>query len=158
LIISNSRIFIFGNSLPNIYMHNLSCMFPRLVSFYSEIFDYEGCNFTEKNMHQADKSDGLSKDGAGRVALYKATNLVHSYTLECNYNTGRITNILHDITYLQPAEISKTYGRQGVDLDIACNAPFYNTKPDTYFYKISDFQGVGVALVNAFLDLNLLNV
>lgn len=68
---------------------------------YSEIFDYEGCNFTEKNMHAADKSDGLSKDGAGRVALYKATNLIHSYTLECNYNTGRFTNNLSTETYVK---------------------------------------------------------
>lgn len=43
-------------------------------------------------MYSVDKSDGLSKDGAGRVALYKATNLIHSYTLECNYNSGKITN------------------------------------------------------------------
>lgn len=44
----------------------------------------------------ADKSDGLSKEGAGRVAMYKATNLVHVYTLECNYNTGKTTNKLYD--------------------------------------------------------------
>lgn len=83
-------------------MHTTNCLFPRLLSFYSEIFDYEGCNFTEKNMHAADKSDGLSKDGAGRVAIYKATNLTHSYTLECNYNTGRTTNKLCDQTFMQP--------------------------------------------------------
>ena len=69
-------------------------MYPKLLTLYSEIFDYDGCNFTEKNMYAADKGDGLSKEGSGRVALYKATNIVHSYTLECNYNTGKIINIL----------------------------------------------------------------
>ena len=82
-------------------MHTLNCLFPKLLSMNSEIFDYEGCNFTEKNMYAADRSDGLSKDGAGRVALYKATNIVHSYTLECNYNTGRNSNKLTPETFVK---------------------------------------------------------
>ena len=49
-------------------------------------------------MYAADKGDGLSKEGSGRVALYKTCGIVHSYTLECNYNTGRITNILYEET------------------------------------------------------------
>ena len=28
------------------------------------------------------------------MALYRATGLVRSYTLECNYNTGRFCNVL----------------------------------------------------------------
>ena len=48
-----------------------TCMFPKLLSLNSEIFEYEGCNFTETNMKSKDKSDGLSKEGAGRVALFK---------------------------------------------------------------------------------------
>lgn len=39
-----------------------------------------------------DKKDGLSREGSGRVACLKLTGLVRSYTLECNYNTGRIVN------------------------------------------------------------------
>lgn len=34
----------------------------------------------------------MSREGSGRVAVYKLTGLVHSYTLECNYNTGRLVN------------------------------------------------------------------
>lgn len=40
------------------------------------------------------KRDGLSKEGSGRVAIYKAIGLVKSYTLESNYNTGKIVNVL----------------------------------------------------------------
>jgi hypothetical protein len=47
-------------------------------------------------MYAADKGDGLSKEGSGRVAFYKICGIIHSYTLECNYNTGRITNIAYD--------------------------------------------------------------
>jgi len=41
-----------------------------------------------------DKRDGLSKEGSGRVAISKLTGISRSYTLECNYNTGRMRNVL----------------------------------------------------------------
>lgn len=40
----------------------------------------------------SDKRDGMSREGSGRVAVYKLTGLVRSYTLECNYNSGRLVN------------------------------------------------------------------
>jgi len=36
----------------------------------------------------------MSREGCGRVSVMKMTGLVRSYTLECNYNTGRIVNLL----------------------------------------------------------------
>jgi hypothetical protein len=36
----------------------------------------------------------MSREGSGRVAVLKTTGLVRSYTLECNYNTGRLVNVL----------------------------------------------------------------
>jgi len=41
-----------------------------------------------------DKRDGASREGSGRVSVLKMTGLIRSYTLECNYNTGRIVNHL----------------------------------------------------------------
>lgn len=41
-----------------------------------------------------DKKFGLSKEGSGRVAVLKYTGLIRSYTLECNYNTGRFVNYI----------------------------------------------------------------
>jgi len=43
-------------------------------------------------MYAKDKGDGLSKEGAGRVALYKMSKLSLCYTIECNYASGSITN------------------------------------------------------------------
>ncbi len=40
------------------------------------------------------KRDGLSKEGSGRVAIYKTTGLIKSYTLESNYNMGKCVNVL----------------------------------------------------------------
>lgn len=34
----------------------------------------------------------MSREGSGRVAIHKLTGLIYSYTLECNYNTGRLVN------------------------------------------------------------------
>lgn len=36
----------------------------------------------------------MSREGSGRVAVLKLTGLIQSYTLECNYNTGRLVNTL----------------------------------------------------------------
>jgi hypothetical protein len=46
-------------------------------------------------MVQADKSDGLSKEGSGRVQFYKKYNIKHSYTIECNYIIGNHSNPLY---------------------------------------------------------------
>jgi hypothetical protein len=46
----------------------------------------------EDPLPQRDKD--LTKEGTGRVALYRATGLVHCYTLECNYNEGTTTNAI----------------------------------------------------------------
>lgn len=69
-------------------------LLPKLVSMNSLNFDFVECGFSEKMMTVKDKKDGLSREGAGRVAVYKATNLPHCYTLECNYQTGRRINHL----------------------------------------------------------------
>ena len=61
-------------------------LFNKILSINNKDYDYDNCNFTEKNMYSKDKSDMLSKEGAGRVALHKHTGLNHCYTLEANYN------------------------------------------------------------------------
>ena len=45
-------------------------------------------------MYVKDRGDHVSKEGAGRVAIFKATKNAFSWTLECNYNMNRVTNIL----------------------------------------------------------------
>ncbi|XP_037083863.1 cytosolic carboxypeptidase-like protein 5 [Pollicipes pollicipes] len=91
---SKRGCFMYGNHFSS-EETMLDCMLlPKLVSLNSANFDFLACNFTEKNMHHKGKKDGLSKEGSGRVAIYRSTGLVRSYTLECNYNTGRFCNVL----------------------------------------------------------------
>lgn len=40
----------------------------------------------------------MSRAGSGRVAVLSITGIIKSYTLECNYNTGRLTNVLPPTT------------------------------------------------------------
>ena len=43
-------------------------------------------------MYLKDRHTGAGREGSGRVSAYKSTGLVQSYTLECNFNTGRLVN------------------------------------------------------------------
>ncbi|XP_026175224.1 cytosolic carboxypeptidase-like protein 5 [Mastacembelus armatus] len=91
---SKRGCFMYGNSLPDESQQVENMLYPRLIAVNSAHFDFLGCNFTEKNMYARDKRDGQSKEGSGRVAIYKAIGLLHSYTLECNYNTGKTMNTI----------------------------------------------------------------
>ncbi len=104
---SKKGCFLFGNSLD--YANQIeNCLLTKLISMNSEHFDYENCVFSERNMYAKDKSDGLSKEGSGRVALYKSTNLTHCYTVECNYNAGRKSNLLGEKTWESGGAAGKT--------------------------------------------------
>lgn len=62
--------FIYGNCMD--YRSQVECnLLTKLMSLNTPYFEYDLCNFTERNMYSKDKSDGLSKEGSGRVALYK---------------------------------------------------------------------------------------
>lgn len=89
---SKRGCFMYGNNLPDESQQVENMLYTKLISLNSAHFDFLGCNFSEKNMYARDKRDGQSKEGSGRVAIHKAIGLVHSYTLECNYNTGRLVN------------------------------------------------------------------
>ncbi|TDH00187.1 hypothetical protein EPR50_G00185860 [Perca flavescens] len=91
---SKRGCFMYGNNLSDESQQVENMLYPRLIAVNSAHFDFLGCNFSEKNMYARDKRDGQSKEGSGRVAIHKAIGLLHSYTLECNYNTGKTMNTI----------------------------------------------------------------
>lgn len=74
-------VFIYGNSIDELEKQVEICLFPKILSLNSEIFEYEGSNFNEQNMYIKDLHDHVSKEGAGRVALFKMTKNPYSWTL-----------------------------------------------------------------------------
>ncbi|KAG4067628.1 hypothetical protein HA402_005400 [Bradysia odoriphaga] len=94
---SKKGIFMYGNHLTSA-AEAVECMLlPRLMSMNCSHFHFDACVFSERNMYLKGKRDGLSKEGSGRVAVFKTIGLIKSYTLESNYNTGRYVNVLPPI-------------------------------------------------------------
>ncbi|CAL4124937.1 unnamed protein product [Meganyctiphanes norvegica] len=89
---SKRGIFIYGNWYEDAGIMVENMLFPKLMAINHPNFDFAACNFSERNMYLKDRRDGMSKEGSGRVAIMRATGLLRSYTLECNYNTGRTYN------------------------------------------------------------------
>ncbi len=93
--------FVYGNKLA-FKQQVESKLFAKLLSMNSEYFEYDSCSFSESNTKLRDKNDGEDKEGAGRVALFKQTNLTNCYTLECNYNSGSTRNVLSKPVVVAP--------------------------------------------------------
>ncbi|XP_017877707.1 cytosolic carboxypeptidase-like protein 5 isoform X2 [Ceratina calcarata] len=135
---SKKGVFMYGNYFDNIE-DTITCMLlPKLMSINNPNFHFASCNFTERNMYIIDKRDGMSREGSGRVAVFKLTGLIRSYTLECNYNSGRLVNTV-------PARI-----RDGVNKNMT---PMF--VPPKYTPGV--FEGVGAALGPSILDLTTNN-
>ena len=62
--------FLYGNALPDDRMVD-NVLYAKCVAANCRWFDFGGCVFTKSFMSQADKRDGLSREGSARVAIYK---------------------------------------------------------------------------------------
>lgn len=86
--------FLFGNALDG-SAHVDNVLLAKIASINSPFFDFNACDFSERNMHAKDRNDpAATKDGSGRVALYNSTHLTHLYTCESHYTTTRILNVM----------------------------------------------------------------
>ena len=132
--------FVYGNYME--FSKEIECyLFAKLLSLNCINFDFEGSNFTEKNMRAKDKR-GLSKEGSGRVALFKSSGLPRCYTLECNFNTGKVLNPIISSGLPEPEEcnnLNSIYSKQPVE------------------YNIGIYEDVGRAIGVSLLDSILRN-
>lgn len=69
--------------------------FHRVVKVLSFVFLF--CSLVCACLSRIFGRDGESKEGAGRVAVYRLTGVTHCYTLECNYNYGSRDHPVHQI-------------------------------------------------------------
>lgn len=89
---SKRGIFMYGNYFNDVETQASCMLLPKLMSINCANFDFPACNFTERNMYLKDRHTGAGREGSGRVSVYKSTGLINSFTLECNFNTGRVVN------------------------------------------------------------------
>lgn len=120
-------------------------LFARLISLNSLNFDFQECNFSEKLMTVKDGGCGLSREGSGRVGIFKATNMAHSYTLECHYQTGRRINTITPKMNLESHEIEPE------DPVTDRNSKIYK-ESRTPNYNVDIFEDVGRSIGIALLE------
>ncbi len=142
---SKRGCFIYGNVLDRIEAQVQNQLFCKLIALNSAHFDYNGCLFSKEHMSRIDPGDqakGLTAEGCGRVSTYLDYGLVHSYTLECNYNQSK-------------------YGNEVPPCENDPNGQ-YTTPPSAYTtnpepYTPSSWGGVGRACLVAILDVKSQN-
>ncbi|XP_019872750.1 cytosolic carboxypeptidase-like protein 5 [Aethina tumida] len=130
---SKKGIFMYGNYFEEVEKSVECMLLPKLMSLNNHNFHFNSCNFSERNMFLKDKRDGMSRAGSGRVSVLSLTGLVRSYTLECNYNTGRHVNIL-------PPTLRESAGK-------------IHTLPVPPKYTPLIFEEVGKSLCSSILDM-----
>nr|AMO02543.1 cytosolic carboxypeptidase-like protein [Tityus serrulatus] len=131
---SKRGCFFYGNYFGELEKKTESWTLAKLMSINCPNFDYSACNFSSHNMWTSGRREGQSKKGSGRVAFYFLTGIIHSYTLECNYNTGRSIN-----------NLAKVDGTDGI------LTPPLPGKAIPY-YSPTVYQQVGRALAVSILD------
>ena len=127
--------FAFGNSLEGRDAVEARA-WARLVALNTPHFDFNACDFSEKNARMKNGGEGGSKEGSGRVAMHRATGLPHLYVVEANYDASRL------LSHVPPASN---------DPDGRASPPSRALRPVKY--TPGTFHGVGRALVVAALDL-----
>ena len=144
---SKRGCFIYGNVMDNKEDQVQNMLYCRLIALNTPNFDYEGCLFSREHMQRIDPGDrnaGLTAEGSGRVANYLHHGIIHSYTLECNYNCSKSGN------EVPPTEMDTTgapHNQQG--------ASAFTTYPDKFTPSI--WWSVGRACVTAMLDIRSIN-
>mmetsp|Transcript_29213 Transcript_29213/g.52192 ORF Transcript_29213/g.52192 Transcript_29213/m.52192 type:complete len:329 (+) Transcript_29213:761-1747(+) len=87
---SKRNCFVFGNFLPDLEKQIETRLLSLLFSVNSAHFDYLDCDFSERSMKAKDPKDVHSKEGSGRVAIYRSTGLILCYTVECFYHSAKM--------------------------------------------------------------------
>ena len=147
---SKRGCFIYGNVLDNIEDQVQNMLYCRLIALNTPNFDYEGCLFSREHMTRIDPGDrgaNLTAEGSGRVSNYLQHKIVHSYTLECNYNCSKSGNEVPPVD----APGADTGGLSSNQQP----ASLFTTYPDKFTPAI--WGSVGRACIIAMLDIRGFN-
>ena len=114
-------------------------------------FEYDDCNFSKKQMNSKDRKEQMTKEGSGRVQVYRLCNIIHSYTLECGFHQSNDANEL-----APPIQSDKKYGNDKqysfVEDSIEdVKGSIYQNGPPLYTVEI--FENIGKNLLVSILDI-----
>lgn len=140
---------MYGNSIENELYQIENVLYAKLVALSSQHFDFEGSNFSTKNMYAKDKREGLSKEGSGRVAMFKTLGIIHSYTLEGNYASGRVMNTI------SPAINTINHKASSLRQEGAISPALHSDVPPKFLSE--HYADVGKAMAIAALDIIEMN-
>lgn len=146
--------FIFGNHLP--YRDHIeSCIFGKLMDINCKWFDYDSCNFLQKNMYATEKGDALSKEGTGRVSQYLRNGIARSYTMEVNYNMSckinkKLSRPSTNMNVIEPSYTSEVPCTLYEDLK---NYKEEEKESTYHFFNTEDFEAFGKGVCISLLDL-----
>lgn len=141
--VSRRGCFLFGNYL-DFEKQVENEMFAKLIELNSMYFDFNECDFSERSMSSKDPKDQHTKEGCGRVALYKSTGITRCYTVEAPYHVPRP---LHVITPL----INMQVGRRHPEL------PAISVNQSILVYNRFLFDDLGAAIASSILDSSCIN-
>jgi hypothetical protein len=139
--------FLYGNSLDYVKQVE-TILFAKVMSLNCINFEFESCNFSKKQMNSKDRGETLTKEGAGRVCVYKTSNIIHSYTLECGFHFS------NELSQVAPPSVNK-YLPPGM----SCNeTEVTNIASDMYkespvYYTSEIYEDVGKAMLVSILDI-----
>ena len=139
---SRRASFIFGNHIQGEAQINNE-LFAKLVDMNSPFFEYGECDFSERGMYAKDPKDHASKEGSGRVALYRSTGIPCSYTVECSYY---IPKVFHSVTPL----VNLKSGRKQTEASMLAY-------PKSRVYNKEMFDSIGESLAYSILDYYRIN-
>jgi len=125
-----------------------SMLLPKLMAMNSLNFDFQECAFSEKMMNCKDRKDGLSREGAGRVAIYKMTELPNCYTLECHYVTAKRINTISERQDIKTGQILPED-----EAVTDSNSKMYQGENKIPLYTPIIFEDVGRSFCVGLLDL-----
>lgn len=161
---SISNVFMFGNNLP--YHDQVdNVLFPFLMNINSPIFDIQNCNFSKASMERADPNEtGRSKQGSGRVFMYKNFGIIRSYTIESNYALCKkiskqvFMESLPSKGLLEKCRSGKpTKAKLLPNLSELLREYDFESEETSVILKLEDFEEVGREVAHSLLDMIGLN-
>lgn len=102
-------------------------------------------------MNAKDTNEDMTKEGCGRVVMYRLANIIHSYSLECGIISANKINVIPDPVNTQFQINDKRFVPDPLENN---KDPIYNTKTEEGPLFTEDmYRNLGKNLLVSILDV-----